>query len=69
MRVEAAAWSYPAPTPAFDAIRGHISFYPQHLKCSVDGEVVASNEGAFYGGWITSDITGPFKGGPGTAHW
>ncbi len=67
--VEAAAWTYPSPTPAFEAIRGHLAFYAQHLGCYVDGERVVGNEGAFYGGWITSDIVGPFKGGIGTAHW
>jgi len=26
-------------------------------------------EGGFYGGWITSRVVGPFKGGPGTLGW
>jgi hypothetical protein len=38
-------------------------------ECSVDGEPVQAQEGDFYGGWITSDVTGPFKGGPGTQGW
>jgi uncharacterized protein (DUF427 family) len=67
--IEAAAWTYPDPVPAFDAIRDHVAFYPQRLRCTVDGEVVAANEGAFYGGWITSHVVGPFKGGAGTTHW
>lgn len=64
-----AAWTYPTPTESFAPIVDHWAFYAQMLDCFVDGEAVASNEGAFYGGWITSNVTGPFKGGPGTAHW
>ena len=56
------------PRPS-SAIRGHLAFYAQQLDCSVDGEAVVGNEGTFYGGWITSDVVGPFKGGAGTAHW
>jgi hypothetical protein len=65
-----AAWSYQRPVDRFAAIGGFLAFYPQRVdECSVDGERVQSNEGSFYGGWITSDIVGPFKGGTGTAHW
>ncbi len=64
------AWTYPDPTGAFAAIRGHWAFYAQKLdQCMVDGEVVDPNDGSFYGGWITVNITGPFKGAPGTGHW
>jgi uncharacterized protein (DUF427 family) len=66
---EGAAWTYPDPTPGFASIRDHLAFYAQLLDCTVDGEVVAANEGTFYGGWITADVVGPFKGGAGTAHW
>lgn len=67
---ENAAWSYPAPTEAFAAIIGHYAFYPRLMdECTVDGEVVDPNEGSFYGGWITSKVVGPFKGGPGTMGW
>ncbi len=65
-----AAWSYPQPTPAFAPLADHIAFYPQLMDaCWVDGERVAPSEGSFYGGWVTSKVVGPFKGGPGTAHW
>lgn len=64
------AWRYQRPTAPFAAIAGWWAFYPQRLdRCSVDGEPVEANPGQFYGGWITSWITGPFKGGPGSAHW
>ena len=35
----------------------------------VDDERVNAQVGGFYGGWITSDIVGPFKGPPGTRGW
>lgn len=65
-----AAWSYPSPTPRFADIAGHLAFYPQRVDaCFVDGERVESNDGSFYGGWITSKVVGPFKGGPGSWGW
>jgi uncharacterized protein (DUF427 family) len=68
--VEAAAWSYAEPTPPFAVIAGHWGFYAQRLdECWVDDERVVPNPGSFYGGWITANVTGPFKGAPGTAHW
>jgi uncharacterized protein (DUF427 family) len=67
--IEAAGWLYEDPTEPFEAIRDHYAFYAQLLDCSVDGERVTGNEGTFYGGWITSRVVGPFKGGAGTAGW
>jgi uncharacterized protein (DUF427 family) len=65
-----AGWRYPSPTPAFAEIRDHLAFYPQRVDaCWVDDEQVEANEGSFYGGWITSKVVGPFKGGAGTASW
>ena len=62
-----AAWSYPDPAPGFEAIAGHLAVYPALVdRCTVDGEVVEPQPGGFYGGWITSRVTGPFKGAPGT---
>lgn len=65
-----AAWYYPEPTPAFTAIAGYIAVYPSRMDaCYVDGERVTPQPGDFYGGWITKDIVGPFKGAPGTRGW
>ncbi|HHP7244532.1 MAG TPA: DUF427 domain-containing protein, partial [Elainellaceae cyanobacterium] len=62
-----AAWIYPDPTPAFASLKNHVAFYPSRMDaCYVDDEQVQSQAGDFYGGWITSDIVGPFKGGLGT---
>ena len=64
------AWSYPDPTPAFAAIRDHLAVYPAAMEaCYVDGERVAPQPGGFYGGWITANLVGPFKGAPGTMGW
>lgn len=64
------AWSYPAPTPAFAVLRDHFAFYAGPLDgCFVDGERVVPQAGGFYGGWITSDLAGPFKGIPGSTFW
>ncbi len=64
---ENAGWSYPKPTKRFAAIKDYVSFYPGRMHaCYVGDEKVEAQEGDFYGGWITSEIEGPFKGGPGT---
>jgi uncharacterized protein (DUF427 family) len=69
-RAERAAWAYPEPTPAFASIKDHLAFYPGMMDaCYVDGERVKHQRGGFYGGWITSDLVGPFKGEPGTHNW
>jgi uncharacterized protein (DUF427 family) len=65
-----AGWTYLAPTPAFVELVDHIAVYPAAMdRCTVDGEVVRPQPGGFYGGWITSRVTGPFKGEPGTLSW
>ena len=64
------AWSYPEPTPAFAALRDRVAFYAGPLdRCTVDGEQVRRQPGGFYGGWITADLAGPFKGVPGSMGW
>ncbi len=70
VRLEKVAWFYADPTPVFEPIRDHIAFYAEPMDgCFVDGERVASQPGDFYGGWITSDLVGPFKGGLETHGW
>lgn len=67
---ERAAWSYAQPSASFVSLTGHWAFYAQSVdECWVDDDRVAPNEGDFYGGWITPNVTGPFKGGPGTLTW
>lgn len=63
-------WYYEDPSADYAPLVGHYAFYAQRLDaCYVDDELVTANEGTFYGGWVTVNVTGPFKGGPGTAHW
>jgi uncharacterized protein (DUF427 family) len=64
------AWSYPNPNPAFASLRDHMAFYAWPFDgCFVDGERVTPQPGNFYGGWISSDQAGPFKGVPGSRFW
>ena len=61
---------YPNPSPAFAALKNHVAFYCAPLdECTVNGEQVQAQPGGFYGGWITSNIVGPFKGIPGSEGW
>jgi uncharacterized protein (DUF427 family) len=67
---ENAAWSYENPAPGFEFIKEYICFYASRVDAAyVDDEQVTPQAGDFYGGWITSDVVGPFKGGPGTQGW
>jgi uncharacterized protein (DUF427 family) len=64
------AWTYLKPPPGFESISGMVAFYPNRgLECFVNGERVQPQAGEFYGGWITNDIIGPFKGESGTWGW
>lgn len=68
--VPIAGWYYINPSPGFEPIKLHVAFYAQYMDaCYVDGELVKPQPGGFYGGWVTSDVVGPFKGDPGTDYW
>lgn len=65
-----AGWSYPAPDPGFEQIREYLSFYPRRMDACWVGDVrVTPQPGFYYGGWVTPDLTGPFKGVPGSEAW
>jgi uncharacterized protein (DUF427 family) len=64
-----AAWSYAEPFGDFAGLAGYFSFYPSRVECFVAGERVRAQSGGFYGGWITDEVIGPFKGDPGTGGW
>lgn len=65
-----AAWYYRQPTEAYAALANYVAVYPAQMDaCLVDGERVQPQPSDFYGGWITNDIVGPFKGAPGTFGW
>ena len=69
-RVEQAGWFYPDPTAGYEALRDHVSFYPGRVdEAWLGDERVQAQAGDFYGGWITADLVGPFKGPPGTLGW
>ncbi len=76
------AWSYPKPlkggidgdgitsdSPGVQALADCMAFYPANLTCTVNGETVTPQPGGFYGGWITPELVGPFKGEAGTQGW
>ena len=69
-RFIAVGWCYPNPAPGYEALRDHIAFYPGRVDAAwLDDERIQAQESDFYGGWITSDVIGPFKGPPGTLAW
>lgn len=63
------AWSYPQPLPGAEVLAGCVAFYAHDLQCTVGGQAVRPQGGGFYGGWITPDLAGPFKGDPGSSGW
>ncbi len=68
--VRDAAWSYAQPVAAYSQMAGHLAFYASKVdECWVGGEHVVAQAGDFYGGWITTNLRGPFKGAPGTMGW
>lgn len=69
-RVERGAWAYLSPASGYEPIRGAVAFYAGPMdECTVGDERVEPQPGGFYGGWITRDLEGPFKGAPGTTGW
>jgi len=65
----AIAWRIPEPFEGYEAIAGWIAFYPSRLSCRLGDDAVTPQPGGFYGGWITPDLAGPFKGAPGSDRW
>jgi len=63
------AWSYPQPLAGAEPLADCIAFYAHHLDCTVDGARAVPQSGGFYGGWITPDLSGPFKGEPNSSNW
>ena len=69
-RFKTVGWSYPDPSPGYEALRDHVAFYPGRVDAAwLDDERVQAQQGDFYGGWITADLIGPFKGPQGTLAW
>ena len=69
-RLESVAWTFGDPAPGYEALRDHVAFYPGRVnEAWLGDELVAAQAGDFYGGWISADLIGPFKGAPGTLGW
>lgn len=67
--IEDVAWSYPKPFPGYETLKNALAFFPGKIDCFVNDEHVQPQPGKYYGGWVTSNITGPFKGEPGSKGW
>ncbi len=63
------AWRYTRPLAGAEALADRVAFYATGLDCQVDGLPVRPQAGGFYGGWITAELVGPFKGEPGSSGW
>ena len=69
-RISRGAWTYEKPSKGFETLAGKVALYASRVDhCQVGDEVVIAQDGDFYGGWITSNLEGPFKGAPGTLGW
>jgi uncharacterized protein (DUF427 family) len=68
-RLASQAWSYPQPLARAEALANCVAFYARDLTCSVGGLPATPQPGGFYGGWVTPDLAGPFKGEPGSESW
>jgi len=69
-KIDSVGWFYKQPSERFKPMAEYVAFYPSKVsRCLVNGEEVQAQDGDFYGGWITSNIVGPFKGAPGTWGW
>jgi uncharacterized protein (DUF427 family) len=69
-KADKAAWYYPEPTADFITMKNYVAFYAGPMDaCYVNGEKVTAQPGGFYGGWVTGNILGPFKGVTGSVGW
>ena len=57
-------WTYFETFEEFNSLKDWFSFYPAQVACFIDGERARAQAGGYYGGWITDEIVGPFKGDP-----
>ena len=65
-----AAWAYPAPVARYAPLKDYLSFYAGSVDAAHVGNLkVEAQPGDFYGGWVTSNLTGRIKGAAGTMHW
>lgn len=69
-RADEAAWAYERPAEGYDVLAGHVAFFPRMMdRCLVGDEIASAQPGRFHGGWVTSDVVGPFIGEDGTGGW
>ncbi|MCJ1707768.1 DUF427 domain-containing protein [Microbacterium sp. VKM Ac-2923] len=70
MVAERAAWNYPSPMPGYELLNDRVAVYAGPMDAVIlGGETVLPQPGGFYGGWVTRELAGPFKGVPGSMGW
>ena len=63
-------WWYPRPDSRYPSLIDRVAIYTGPFEAvTLDGERVLPQPGGFYGGWITGEVVGPFKGEPGSRGW
>ena len=68
--LEAVGWWYPRPDARYPELTDRVAVYAGPFDAvTLDGERVEPQPGGFYGGWVTSHVVGPFKGGAGSWGW
>jgi hypothetical protein len=56
--------------PGYEVLHDRVAVYAGPMDAVVlGGETVEPQPGGFYGGWVTGDLAGPFKGVPGSMGW
>jgi uncharacterized protein (DUF427 family) len=63
-------WWYPEPDRRYPELLDRVAVYAGPFdEVTLGGEVVVPQPGGFYGGWVTPEVVGPFKGGAGSWGW
>lgn len=58
-----AAWTHPRPPASHAALKGYVAFFAGRVdRALVDGEQVIAQPGGVFGGWVTPDLVGPYRG-------
>jgi uncharacterized protein (DUF427 family) len=69
-RLPEVGWWYPEPDDRYPELVDRVAVYAGPFDLvTLDGERVSPQPGGFYGGWVTPDVVGPFKGDPGSWGW
>ncbi|MDN5920515.1 MAG: DUF427 domain-containing protein [Pseudonocardia sp.] len=63
-------WWYAQPDARYPELTDRVAVYVAPFdEIRLDDQVVRPQPGGIYGGWVTGEIVGPFKGAPGSQDW